>query len=512
MARRFLSTCSVLLLSLEAVADNWPFMTLRTEPFLPPQVQVTKSGPTDPGYIFVGPRGNQELGTAALIYDEDANLVYQGPREVAANFKVQKLFHEDVITFWAGEMTDLGFGYGTVHILDNTYREIYTVKLQQHFVAPDGVPRDSYIDLHESRITKRNTLLVTGYNVTQRDLTSIGGRPDDYMLNGMFFEIDIATNEIVYSWSALDHIEDIPLQGSKQFWSEDVGSQAKPWDAYHINSVELMKDGYMISVRHYWSGFYIHNNGTVGWRLNGEIGAGDFQIDSGSVFSWQHDMRVYNETAEGFVLSLFNNANNPSEAVAPTTGISLNVDLVNRNVHALRVLNDEDDVIHSVSQGSYQLLSDESSHVVLGYGSIARVKEFDANNKEVLTVQFGEDNAVASYRGFKCEWKATPFWPPALVVERAGPDSVRVYMSWNGATEYDNFAVYYSLYSDGSHNKFKAMVKRTGFESTTELTGLLPTGYMQAVARKGDVPLGTSPVVAIISPAEPPVASPTVEV
>jgi hypothetical protein len=269
MARRFLSVCSTLLLSAQALADDtWPFMTLQTAPFLPPQVSITKSGPTDLGYIFVGPRGNQEQGIAALIYDEEANLVYQGPQEVTANFKVQKLFNEDVITFWAGDMMTLGFGYGAVHILDNTYREIYTVKLQQDFVSPDNQPRDSFIDLHESRVTHRNTLLVTAYNVTQRDLTPIGGRLDDFMLDAMFFEIDVATNEIVFSWSALDHLDKIPLEDSKQHWAEDVGAQEKPYDAYHINSVELMDDGYIISLRHYWSGYFVHNNGSVLWQLS----------------------------------------------------------------------------------------------------------------------------------------------------------------------------------------------------------------------------------------------------
>ncbi|KAL4804463.1 ASST-domain-containing protein [Aspergillus unguis] len=496
MVRHFLAACSTLLLSSRAFADNFPFMTFQTTEFTPPQVQVTKSGATDPGYIFVGPRGNQDLGTAALIYDEDSNLIYEGPHEVTANFKVQKLFNEDVITFWAGNMMTLGFGYGTVHILDNTYREIYTVTLGGDFVSPDDAPRDSFIDLHESHVTKRNTLLVTAYNVTQHDLTSIGGRPDDYMLDGKFYEIDIATNEVVFSWSALDHLEDIPLEESHQHWAEDVGAKDKPYDAYHINSVELMDDGYIISLRHFWSGYYVHNNGTVMWRLAGEKGVGDFEIDDNGAFSWQHDIRIYNETEEGFVMSLFNNANTPTDEVAATTGLSYDVDLVNRKAKTLRVMNDTDDVIHSVSQGSYQLLSEATQHVVLGYGSIAEVKEYDAENNEVLTVKFGEDNAVASYRGYKCQWKATPFWKPALVVQRTGSSSVMVYMSWNGATEYDNWAIYSSEFSDASSPKFEAIVERKGFEASIELHGL-PSGYLQVVARKGDISLGTSEVASL---------------
>ncbi|BCS20784.1 arylsulfotransferase family protein [Aspergillus puulaauensis] len=502
MAGRLLAVCSTLLLSLGVRADNWPFMTLQTEPFLPPQVSVEKDGETDPGYIFIGPRGNQEHGTAALIYDEDAHLIYQGPQEVTANFMVQKLFNEDVITFWAGDMTDLGFGYGTVHVLDNTYREVNTVTLKQDFVSPDGQPRESYIDLHESRVSHRNTLLVTAYNVTQHDLTALGGAADSFMLDSQFYEIDIATNEIVFSWSALDHLDAVPLEESRQLWGESVGTQEEPYDAYHINSVELMEDGYIISLRHYWSGYFVHNNGTVMWRLCGEKGVGDFEIDENGDFSWQHDIRIYNETEEGFVMNMFNNANTPTDEVAATTGLSFEVDLVNRKAKTLRVLNDEDDVIHSVSQGSYQLLSEQTNHVALGYGSIARVKEFDADGKEVLTVRFGEDNAVASYRGYKCPWKATPFWKPALVVQRTGPDSVMLHMSWNGATEYGNWVIYSSAYSDASEPKFEAILKRAGFEASIELHSL-PGGFLQVHARKDTIPLGTSEVISIEQNTEP---------
>lgn len=216
------------LLSLCVAEDTWPYMTLQTAPYQPPQIQVTKSGTTDPGYLFVGPRGNKPEGTAALIYDEDGHLVYQGPDEVTANFRVQRLFNQDVITFWAGNMTDLGFGYGTVHILDNTYREIYTVTLQGNFVTPDHSVPESFIDLHESHISDRNTLLVTAYNVTQQSLTSIGGTPEDYMLDSLFFEIDIATNEIVHSWSALEHVDQIALTDSKQGIDIDHGTHEQP--------------------------------------------------------------------------------------------------------------------------------------------------------------------------------------------------------------------------------------------------------------------------------------------
>lgn len=485
-----------LLFALPALANDWPYFTAATAPFRPPRLQVSRDGPSDPGYFFIGPRGNEQAGTASLIYDEDGNLVYQGPEEVTANFKIQRLFNQDVITFWAGDMTLLGYGYGSVHILDNTYREIYTVTLMDNFVTPDGKPRDSYIDLHESHITDRNTLLVTAYNVTPHDLSVIGGKPDMFMLDAKFYEVDIATNEIVHSWSALEHIDQIPLEESKQGLGDDFGVQTNPWDTYHINAVERMDEGYMISMRHYWSAYYVHENGTILWQLSGAKGEGDFDIDDSAIYSWQHDIRIHNHTEEGLVMDLFNNANTPSDSQAPTTGLSLGVDLVNRKVSALRVLSDPGDVIHSVSQGSYQLLSPESQHVVMGYGSISKLKEFDANGKAVLTVQFGVDNQVASYRGFKCPWKATPFWNPSVVVQRPSPDTADVFMSWNGATEYDNWAVNSLSSPDSSDSTLITSHPRTGFETMVHLTSI-KSGFLQVVARRREVPLGTSEVVSV---------------
>lgn len=484
-----------LLFSLQAVANNWPYFTAASQPFRPPRLQISTEGTQDPGYLFIGPRGNEAEGTAALIYDLNGDLVYQGPLQVTANFMVQKLYNQDVITFWAGDMMTLGYGYGTVHILDNSYQEIYTVKLQDSLVTPDGQPRDSYIDLHESRITERNTLLVTAYNVTPQDMTFMGGKPDVFVLDAMFYEIDIATNEIVHSWSAMEHQDAIPWTESKQGFTE-FGPQDNPWDAYHINAVELMDDGYMISMRHYWSGYYIHNNGSVMWQLSGAKGEGDFELDDASLFSWQHDIRIFNQTEDGMVLDLFNNANTPTEADAATTGISMYVDLKERKATALRVLSDSDDVIHSVSQGSYQL-NEESQHVVMGYGSISKLKEFDKNGRVVLTAQFGVDNEVASYRGYKCPWKATPFWKPSVVVQRATTDTADVYMSWNGATEHDNWAVMLMSHPDSTDRTLLTVQKRTGFETMAHLTEITSPGYLQVVARRGEVPLGTSEIVAL---------------
>lgn len=492
MVHWYYTACSTLLLSLSAA--SWPYSSYKSASFQPPKLNITTSGATDPGYIFVAPRGGsvQPAGQAPLIYDNEGNLVYEGPEKMAFNFMVQQLNGADVITFWAGDIIELGYGYGTVHILDNTYQEIHTVTLNGSFVTPDGSPRPSYIDLHESTITPQNTLLVTAYNATQHNLTSIGGTSQGWVLDGQFYEIDIATNEIIKSWSAQEHEDSIPLTSSHLKLSGTAGTKKNLYDAYHINSIAPTKHGYMISLRHTWSGYYLSSDGDVQWQVSGQNG-GDFRPVGHANFSWQHDIRVWNETDDGMILTLFNNANTPTSNQGPTTGVSLAIDLSEKTVTALRSLKDPKDPIHSVSQGSYQVLNEADGHVFMDYGSISTVKEFDGDGNLVYSASFGAPNAVASYRGYRFQWSAVPFWKPSLNVTRVANSSATVYMSWNGATDYDTWAVYSAYSANSTKNQQIITTKRTGFE--TAVTVNVTTYYIQVAALQGDTVIGTSDVI-----------------
>ncbi|KAJ6028630.1 hypothetical protein N7540_004206 [Penicillium herquei] len=496
MTRLWHTASIALLLSLRATA--WPYSSFKSASFQPPKLEITQTGPTDPGFIFLGPHGDiQPAGQAALIYDNNGNLVYEGPQGPVANFRVQQLNGNDVITFWSGDIIPFGYGYGSVHILDNTYREIHTVILTGNFVTPDDSKKISYIDLHESYITPTNTLLVTAYNLTNHNLTFLmGGKPEDWILDGQFYEIDIASNQVIQSWSALDHQDSIPLNSSHARLSRStrtVNPRSDPYDAYHINSVSTTNHGYMVSLRHMWSGYYLSPDGSVLWQVSGDTGA-DFRPVGQTNFSWQHDIRTSNETDEGMILTLFNNANTPTWHGGPSTGLSLAIDLTDKTVTSLRSLNDPKDPIRSVSQGSYQALADSNGHVFINYGSISKVKELDGDGNVVFSAAFGTSNTVSSYRGFRYHWSATPFWKPSLNVTRTSSGIV-VYMSWNGATDYDGWAVYSASSTNSTNNQQISFAKRTAFETSVTLKNVT-TAYIQVAALQGSNVLGTSDIVA----------------
>lgn len=274
MAHFVLLLCAILSLAFPASAaqqwDGWPFTWFRTGHWQPPHIVLRQIGRNqDPGKIFLSVRNdNLEDGTAPTIYDNNGDMVWQGPHEKTMDFKMQKLFGKDVITYWDGETGVLGYGYGQVHILDDTYKEIYTVTLQDDFVTPNGVPRESYVDVHEHIITPNNTMIVSAINITTTDCSDVpDGREDMYVIDALFYEIDIATNEVLFKWDALEHPDKIQMGMIKQtVWGGD--SPEHPWDCFHMNSVHPTKDGYLVSIRYLWSALYINRDGSVRWQLS----------------------------------------------------------------------------------------------------------------------------------------------------------------------------------------------------------------------------------------------------
>ncbi|CAI7667175.1 unnamed protein product [Penicillium pancosmium] len=475
-----------------ATEANWPYASFKTGPWQPPQLQLNKTAGVDPGLIFIPIRNENTLGTAVTIYDNDGEMIYQGPEEASMNFRVQKLFGEDVLTYWSGEAGVYGgYGYGKVHILDKTYQEIHTITLTDNFVTGDNETRDSYIDVHEHFITDSNTILVSAINITQHNLSSFGRPSDSWITTNLFYEIDIATNEVIFKWNALDHQDKIPLSESRQ-WMYTNPIQAMSWDPYHTNSITPTKDGYLVSMRFYCSGFYLNKDGTVRWQLSGNIGDGDFTGED-LRFSWQHDIRIYNETDDHLVLSLFNNAKKQNISESETTAMVFDIDLTTMTGSLLHNLSDPTNAIYAGTQGNLELLDKETatSNMFVGYGSVPYVKEYNSKGDVVLSGKFGALEHAMSYRAFKNKWKATPFWNPAAVVK----DGV-IYMSWNGATEYDNWAVYTlpSLVSDATHPM--STHPRTGFETNMSISD---TGakFFKVAARKGETILRFSDPVEV---------------
>lgn len=252
--------------------ETWPTQSFKTEPsFRPPVLDVTKSGAAlEDGLLMITllPVTN-EVENAATIMTDTGDLIWNSPPGGYSNMVVSTLDSQPVLSFWNG--TSLGYqGYGFISILDTTYTEIYRVCPDINVLAPLGTKFPCYIDIHESYITPQGTMLLTVYNITNADLTSINGTEDGWIYDNLFYEVDIKTNETLFRWSAYE--SGIPLSATKAVLDNVAGfgngTLEAPFDFYHINSVQPVGLDYLVNSRHYWNTYLIDRNGTIKWEIN----------------------------------------------------------------------------------------------------------------------------------------------------------------------------------------------------------------------------------------------------
>lgn len=209
-------------------------------------------------------------------------------------------------------------------------------------------------------------------------------------------------------------------------------------------------------------------------------------------FSWQHDPRIANATESSLELTYFNNDNSEAlNGTNSTTGLSLHVDLPSRTVTLNRKLINPAELIFADSQGSYQPLG--GGHALIGYGQIAKTREFNASNHVVYEAQYGystADSAVASYRSYRQEWTGQPSNPPKIVAHCYG-DATELFASWNGATNYDSWIIYAGT---SVNNLSRAdTIPKANFETAHTLSSSY--GFVLAEAMIGNKSLANSTVI-----------------
>ncbi|KAI0141722.1 Arylsulfotransferase-domain-containing protein [Xylariaceae sp. FL1272] len=481
---------------------EWPHQTFKSEPgFRPPVWKTTRgAGTSADGYIFYAPvQVVNSPDPAPMIVTNDGDLVWHGPYAAGFAHSVWQYKGEPVLAYWNGTgfAEPLGRGYGYVILLDQSYNLVANVTLPGNYVTSEGETFETNIDNHEIYITNRGTVLVTANNVTQADLTSVGGPADGWVVDAQFHEIDIETNEILFSWSSVEHADStVPITDSVYPLGTDglTGqNQSTAWGYFHINAVAPFNDGYIISSRFMCSEFHISSQGEVVWRLGG-IDGGDFTKGPDTDFCYQHDIRpVYSDIDTYAVpkiatLHLFDNENCQSNnGTTPTSGLILEIDTEKMHVERVARYMNPDKELYAVAQGSFQPLQGPGSHnnVFLGYGFIPYIQEFTSDGRSVQVIQFGEAVATPlSYRAFKEPWTGCPTTKPAVAVEKASGNETNVYVSWNGATDVASWKVLGGN-TNGTLHVLK-QVSSTGFETTITVPTTAEV-QVQAVLKKGSV-------------------------
>ncbi|KAL2820430.1 ASST-domain-containing protein [Aspergillus granulosus] len=451
-------------------------------------------------HIFLRHDGNQSspLSSPLILDAHDLSAVYMNRTfNNVFGTRVQENFGKKYLTFWAGDKGNgIGDGYGLAY--DDTYRLAYKVSAQNI--------NNVHADLHEFAFTGNGTALVTGVDrirVRGNDLSEKYGwdyvLPDGLeidILDGVFQEVDLQTNEVLFDWRALDHVN--PLDSFEQMGSG--------WDAYHINSIEKTQAGnYLISIRHTHSIHLIDGQtGAIIWTLGGA--QNDFieqpaassspQLQPLLTMAWQHHARFVPGTNESQMTFFDNhgkttthgecrsNCSRGLHIALNTTATPPTAQLLQQFLHPTH--------LQAQSQGSVQPLaplqlsanSSDLGSVFIGWGRCPTFTEHTASGETVLNVQFSPwhsadiPDALDNYRAYKMDWVATPWWDPAIALARSQEDAnstsstLVVYVSWNGATEVASWVVRGRRDTEEDHDIVLATSPRTGFETKLTISSL----------------------------------------
>jgi hypothetical protein len=373
-----------------------------------------------------------------MILDGRGRLVWFKQLEVphvAANLRVQRYLGRRVLTWWQGPVTAAAYGLGEGVITDSSYRTIRTVK------AGNGYA----MDIHEFALTNSGDALFTIYDPVVHNGTAL--------LDAIVQEVDVRTGLVVWEWHSLGHI---PLSQSYA-----TAANSAFYDAFHINSIQALKDGVLISARDTSAIYRVRRaGGRIAWTLGGK--ASDFRLGPGARFWFQHDAQLL----PGNRVSMFDDQAGPPQKAPSSRALVLRL----RGGRATVVSSlKRTENTSAQSEGSNQLLPGGGRFA--GFGAQPWFTQFSPSGRVVFDARLPIDDGT--YRAYRFPWHATPATKPVAVV-RAGA----VYVSWNGATDVARWQVL-------AAGSVVATAPRSGFETRIALTGGADT--VRALDAKGRV-------------------------
>lgn len=392
--------------------------------------------------------------------------------------------------------------------MDKHYRTVKTVEAH-------GAGASS--DMHEFKMTPHSdgkSVLMTVYQPRQYDLTT---NPRfnvkdgmGWIVEGVFQEIEIDTNKLLFEWRSLDHID--PSEAWTMPHTTDTSGNGveewHPWDYFHLNSIDKNKDGdYLISARHASAIYKLSGkDGSVIWRLGGV--RSDFELTN-FAFAYQHHARWLSETESKTVISFFDNGFNAFNKTTDFShGFIIEIDHVTMKAKKTRQWGAPDfgaGGILAGSQGAMQLLDNGNVHI--GWGEWAHWSEHTWDGKPVMYAKLAKiSSGVMIYRTNKYNWTAEPLTKPALWTyslfgDKISEKMMSFWVSWNGATEVASWNFYISDSANGPWT-LVANEKRRGFETAYHRKkGFSLWAYASALDTNGKV-LGDSMIARTFVPSD----------
>ncbi|EMR89762.1 hypothetical protein ACHAP3_001853 [Botrytis cinerea] len=452
---------------------DWPKQHYHSSDLTSPRFLVNKwneSATSNHSHIFMSPTLDGEEKSPMIFSAKDLSLVYADPTwHGGSDTKLQFYNGKPHLTFWSG-IDFQGHGSGGGVMLNSSYDKVYNISVNSLAGGADG---------HEFQLTEDGGAMMNNYHTTIADCRPVGGPNGGKVLTGSFQEVDIETGWVRHTWNALDHF------GLNESFTAYVDEEWG-WDWFHMNSLQKTREGhYLISSRHLRMIAYI--NGTDGskiWQVGGyNNDFTDLSDGNATNFAFQHHARFVNDDLTE--ITFFDNHNMYINSPTPncTTDCSrgmkiklnyhnMTVKLVHQFYHPKSVQAWAEGGIHALDNGNF----------LVGYGVVPSFVEFTETGEIAMEIQtrpwyVASGRGTDLYRVYKFDWVAQPSWKPVMVEVRQ-----ILYISWNGATEVDSWALYGGSSPTTMHHLLT--MPKTGFE-----TGVRPSNssaFYQAIALDKD--------------------------
>jgi EmrB/QacA subfamily drug resistance transporter len=398
----------------------------------PPEIRRTQRAPSGqlaPGYIFttnfydlneppiVGQSG-------PLILDRQLQPVWFQPvseKLVAANLSLQQYEGKPALAWWQGAVTNTGATEsGEYVVVDQHYRKVASLKAKDGWV----------LTLHEFAISGDDVWVTANKNIPM-NLSRYGGAYNGALIDSAVQEYNLKTGKLLRTWDAFDHI---PLHESQA----SLPTNGFPWDAYHVNSIELTGNGaLLVSMRDTWAAYLVDiDTGKIEWTLGGRNSS--FKFGRGAGFQWQHDVQLQPDST----VSLYDDhccqltgGGTYVNPTAPSRGLVLKLDQQTRRATLAAQYTRGAD-FDAAYMGNAQPLP--NGDVFVGWGSEPYFSEHSRSGRLLFEGELPGPNLT--YRATLAQWLGLPLSPPVGVARRADGQTT-VYASWNGATELASWRV-----------------------------------------------------------------------
>jgi hypothetical protein len=446
----------------------------------PPKLSTdakTQTNQLAPGYFMVAVFKDlfftQPLTGQAgpLMLDRNLQPVWFRPLPtdvLAGNLTTQTYNGKPALSWWQGVVTGTGATTsGEDVVVDQHYRLLATLQGADGWVISE----------HEMVISGANAW-VTAYKNVPYNLTPYGGSANGVVVDSAVQEYNLKTGQLLYTWDALNPggTPNIALSESQQKPFPGI-----PWDAYHINAIQLTgNETFLVSMRNTWTGYLVNRltNG-VEWKVSGNPKNSTFTLPSKAQFHWQHDVNLH-----GNVLTVFNDncclfsgvSGGKAQFAKPNgtmAGLVIKLDLPKHTgsfVHAYT----RPHTYNAAYLGNIELLP--NGNVQVGWGSQPFFSEESKTGKLLLDAVWPKPDQT--YRAFVQKWVGIPYYAPNGAV-RNNRGKATIYASWNGDTQ----VVSWRVLAGTSANSLKAVATaaKTGFETTIPLSSSFKVYKVQAL-------------------------------